>query len=60
MDALDEIAKGGSISADQKKTQTDALSGLEKQAHSSQLTLPMLPAIQKLLDAASSGAACSR
>ncbi len=60
MDALDVIAKGGSISADQKKTQTDALSGLEKQAHSSQLTLPMLPAIQKLLDAASSGGACSR
>ena len=60
MDAVDTIAKSASLSADQKKTQADALNGLEKQAHSSQLTLPMLPAIQKLLDAASSGGACSR
>jgi hexosaminidase len=60
MDAVDTIAKSASLSADQKKTQADALNGLEKQAHSSQLTLPMLPAIQKLLDAASSDGACSR
>jgi hexosaminidase len=60
LDALDAIAKSSSLSADQKKTQSDALSALEKQAHSSQLTLPMLPALQKLLDASSSGGACSK
>ena len=60
LDALDAIAKSSSLSADQKKTQSDALSALEKQAHSSQLTLPMLPALQKLLDASSLGGACSK
>ena len=60
LDAIDAIAKSASLSADQKKSQSDALNALEKQAHSSQVTLPMLPAFQKILDAASSGAACSK
>jgi hexosaminidase len=60
LDALDAIAKSAPLSTDQKKTQSDNLNALEKQAHSSQLTLPMLPAFQNLLDAASSGSACSK
>jgi hexosaminidase len=60
LDALDAIAKSAPLYTDQKKTQSDNLNALEKQAHSSQLTLPMLPAFQKLLDASSSGGACSK
>jgi hexosaminidase len=60
LDALDAIAKSAPLSTDQKKTQSDSLTALEKQAHSSQLTLPMLPEFQKLLDAASSGSPCSK
>jgi hexosaminidase len=60
LDAFDAASKGSPISADQKKSQSDALGALEKQAHQSQLTLPMLPALQKLLDAASAGGSCAR
>ncbi len=60
LEALDAIANSASLSADQKKTHSDALNTLEKQAHSSQLTIPELAAFQRLLDAASTGSACSR
>lgn len=58
--ALDAAQGGNWLSADQKKLQSDALNAMEKQAHQSQLTLPMLPALQKLLDASSTGGACAR
>jgi len=58
--ALDVTQGGSAISADQIKLQSDALNALEKQAHQSQLSLPMLPALQKLLDASSPGRGCAR
>jgi hexosaminidase len=60
MNALDTIQKGPSLSADQKKVQLDALSALEQQAHKSQLTLPEMPAFQKLVEAASAGSVCAK
>jgi hexosaminidase len=58
MDALDAIQKGAPLSADQKKIQLDSLNALEQQAHKSQLTLPELPAFQKLVEAA--GGVCAK
>jgi hexosaminidase len=55
MDALDAIQKAAPLSTDQKKIQLDSLNALEQQAHKSQLTLPELPAFQKLVEAASAG-----
>ena len=60
MNALDSIQKGAPLSSDQKKLQLDSLSALEQQAHKSQLTLPELPAFQKLVEAASTGGVCAR
>ena len=59
LDALDTASRGVPLSADQKKSKTDNLNAMEKQVHAAQLTLPMLPALQKLLDAASTGGPCS-
>jgi hypothetical protein len=58
--ALEAITSGFSLSGDQNKSQSEALNGAEKQAHQSQLTLPMLPAFEKLVNAAGSGGACAR
>ncbi|HWY08508.1 MAG TPA: family 20 glycosylhydrolase [Candidatus Acidoferrales bacterium] len=55
MDALDAIQKGTAIFADQKKMQLATLDALEQQAHKSQLTIPELPAFQKLVEAAAGG-----
>ena len=60
MDALDAIQKGAPLSADQKKIQLDSVNALEQQAHKSQLTLPELPAFQKLIEAASAGGVCTK
>jgi hexosaminidase len=60
LDALDAAGKSAPLSVDQKKSQSDNLNAAEKQAHQSQLTLPMLPALQKLLDASSTGGSCMR
>jgi hexosaminidase len=60
MDALDAIQNGALISADQKKIQLDALNALEQQAHKSQLTLPELPAFQKLVEEASAAGGCAK
>ena len=60
LSALDAIGKAAPLSSDQRKSQSDTLNAFEKQAHQSQLTLPMLGALQKLLDAATSGGACAR
>jgi hexosaminidase len=55
LSAMDRIAGGTALSDAEKKQATDALNAAEAQANQSQLTLPMLPAIQKLVDAAGSG-----
>jgi hexosaminidase len=60
MDAFDAIQKGAPLPADQKKIQLDSLNALEQQAHKSQLTLPELPAFQKLVEAASAGGVCTK
>ena len=60
MDALDSIQKGAPVSADQKKNHIDFLNALEQQAHKSQLTIPELPAFQKLVEVASAGGVCAR
>jgi len=57
--ALDRITLGvPPLSPELKKQQLDGLSALELQAHKDQLTIPALPAFQKLLDAATVGGAC--
>ena len=60
MDALDSAQKGTLLSAEQQKIQLDALNALEQQAHKSQLTIPELPAFQKLVVAASTGGICTK
>jgi hexosaminidase len=59
LDALDAIAKSGAISDDQRRTQVGSLNSLEQQAHIAQLTMPELPAFQKLVEAASAGGSCA-
>jgi hexosaminidase len=56
--ALDRVHLGLPFTDDSKKQQIDALNAFETQAHKSQLTLPVLPAFQKLIEAASAGGAC--
>jgi hexosaminidase len=58
--ALDRITQGVATSDDAKKQQADALKALEIQAHKSQLTIPVLGAVQKLVEASSSVGICSR
>jgi hexosaminidase len=60
LDALDAIAKGTSLSDDQRKSQISSLNALEQQAHKSQLTIPELRAFQKLVEAASAGGVCAK
>ncbi|HXR34218.1 MAG TPA: family 20 glycosylhydrolase [Verrucomicrobiae bacterium] len=57
--ALDRITLGVPLSPELKKQQFDGLSALELQAHKAQLTIPALPAFQKLLEAATAGGACT-
>jgi hexosaminidase len=57
-DALDAVSKGTPLSDDQRKAQISSLNGLEQQAHKAQLTIPELPAFQKLIEASSAGGAC--
>ena len=59
LDALDAADKGAPFSEDQKKGATASLNALEQQAHKSQLTMPELPAFQKLIEAAATGGACA-
>jgi hexosaminidase len=58
LDALDRIGHGVPLTPEFKKQQADSLNALELQAHKAQVTIPALPAFQKLLDAATVGAAC--
>jgi hexosaminidase len=57
--ALQAIVQGQTITADQRKQQSDALAASELLAHKSQLTIPLAPAIQKLIDASAIGGACA-
>ena len=56
--AVDRVQLGLPFTDDSKKQQIDALNAFEMQAHKSQLTLPVLAAFQKLIEAASAGGAC--
>jgi len=58
LDAMDRIGHGVPLTPEFKKQQADSLNALELQAHKAQVTIPALPAFQKLLDAATVGAAC--
>jgi len=60
MDAVDSIQMGAPVSADQKKIYLDSLNVLEQQANKGQLTIPELPAFQKLVESASAGGVCAR
>jgi hexosaminidase len=60
LDALDAISKGTPLPDDQRKSQIGSLNALEQQAHKSQLTIPELPAFQKLVEAASVGGVCAK
>ncbi len=59
LDALDRISRVVPFTPELKKQQADSLNALEVQAHKAQVTIPALPAFQKLLDAATVGAACT-
>jgi hexosaminidase len=57
--ALERITLGVPLSAELKKQQLDGLNALEPQAHKAQLTIPALPAFQKLIEAATAGGTCA-
>jgi len=59
LDALDRVSRGVPFTPDFKKQQADSLNALELLAHKAQVTIPALPALQKLLDAATLGGACA-
>jgi len=56
---LDRITLGVPFTPELRKIQLDGLNGLELQAHKAQLTIPALPAFQKLIEAATTGGACT-
>ena len=58
LDALERIAKGQSLTDEQKKQALDTLSTAELMAHKSQLTIPVRIAFQKLIEASSAGGDC--
>ncbi len=57
--ALERITLGVPFTPDLKKQQVDGLNALELQARKAQLTIPSLPAFQKLIEAATAGEACT-
>jgi hexosaminidase len=58
LDAFDALQRGAPLSDDDKKKQIAALQAFEKQANKSQLTIPELPAFQRLIEGTSAGGAC--
>ena len=60
LDTLGRISQGVPFTPEFKKQQSDSLNALELQAHGAQVTIPALPAFQKLLEAATLGGACAR
>jgi hexosaminidase len=59
LSALDHVANGPTLTDEQKKQQIDALNAAEAQANQAQLTLPQRDAIQRLIEAATTGGACA-
>ncbi len=57
--ALERISQGVPFTPELQKQQADSLNALELQAHKAQVTIPALPAFQKLLDAATGGGGCA-
>jgi hexosaminidase len=57
--ALDRIGQGLPLPDSLKKMQVDALALYETQAHKSQLTIPTLAALQKLVEASALGGVCA-
>jgi hexosaminidase len=57
--AVDRISQGLPLPDALKKQQTDALAAFETEAHKSTMTIPALPAFEKLVDVSGSGGACS-
>ena len=57
--ALDRISQNLPLPEDLKKQQIDGLNASELQAHKSQLTIPIIEAFQKLIEAASAGGGCT-
>jgi hexosaminidase len=57
--ALDRITMGVPLTPDLKKQQIDGLHAVELEAHKAQLTIPALPAFQRLIEAATLGGACT-
>jgi hexosaminidase len=57
--ALDRFNQNLPIPDDLKKQQIDALNAFETQAHKSLVTIPALPAFQKLIEAAGKNSACT-
>ncbi len=57
--ALERITQGLPLPETLKKQQIDALNSFEVQAHKAQLTIPSLPAFQKLIEAGSVGGVCA-
>jgi len=59
LDALDRVSQGLPMPDSLVKLQSDALTTFENQAHKSQLTIPVIAALQKLIVASGSGGSCS-
>jgi len=57
--AIDRITLGALLSPELKTQQLDGLRLLEVQAHKAHLTIPALPAFQKLIEAATAGGSCT-
>jgi len=57
--SFDTIILGVPLSPESSKQQLDGLKALELQAHKAQLTIPELPAFQKLIETVAVGGACS-
>jgi hexosaminidase len=57
--ALDRISQNLPVPDELKKQQIDALNAFETQAHKSLVTIPALPAFQKLIEAAGRSGACT-
>jgi len=57
--ALDRITQGVPFTPELEKPLVDSLKTSEMQAHKAQLTIPVLAAFQRLLEAATAGGACA-
>jgi hexosaminidase len=58
--ALNSQSQGNALPDDLKKQQLEELSAAEQQAHKAQLTIPALPAMQKIIEASGTSGACAK